>query len=439
MVDKYNDLEAVEQSFREVVEKWEKVNSTININTPDKKLDYLINNWLLYEVLSCRIYGRSAFYQVSGAFGFRDQLQDVMSLIYSNPDIARDHIILCCAHQFREGDVQHWWHYPSGVGVRTRISDDRLWIPYVVSYYIEKTGDTEILNVEVPYLEMQNLQPHEDNIYAIPNISEEKGNVLDHCMRAINSSLKFGIHGMPLVGSCDWNDSLNSVGDEGKGESIWLAWFILATLSEFIKVLEKIDRKEDADRLNKIYEELKDNVNKHGWDEEWYLRAYFDEGTLLGSRINNECAIDSISQSWSIISGAAPLEKQKEAMINHEKYLEDKENNLVKLLAPPFKNSVPFPGYIQGYPEGTRENGGQYNHAVAWVMKAYTMLKDGDKAYEIANVLNPIGRSMDIDGMKNINWNHMLWQEKFILTPSIFRGEVGVGTQDLRDGFIKWL
>ena len=427
LIDKYNDLEAVEQSFREVVEKWEKVNSTININTPDKKLDYLINNWLLYEVLSCRIYGRSAFYQVSGAFGFRDQLQDVMSLIYSNPDIARDHIILCCAHQFREGDVQHWWHYPSGVGVRTRISDDRLWIPYVVSYYIEKTGDTEILNVEVPYLEMQNLQPHEESIYAIPNISEEKGNVLDHCMRAVNSSLKFGIHGLPLVGSGDWNDSLNSVGDEGKGESIWLAWFILATLSEFIKVLEKIDRKEDADRLNKIYEELKDNVNKHGWDEEWYLRAYFDEGTLLGSRINNECAIDSISQSWSIISGAAPLEKQKEAMINHEKYLEDKENNLVKLLAPPFKNSVPFPGYIQGYPEGTRENGGQYNHAVAWVMKAYTMLKDGDKAYEIANVLNPIGRSMDVDGMK-----------KYKLEPYVMAGDIYSNPQHFSRGGWSW-
>ena len=323
-----------------------------------------------------------------------------MALIYSEPKRVRDHLLVCCAHQFKEGDVQHWWHYPSGAGVRTKISDDLLWLPYVLSYYIEKTGDSEILNIEVPYLEMQELEPHEESIYAVPNVSEERGNVLDHCIRAINRSLRFGEHGLPLIGSGDWNDGLSSVGDEGKGESIWLGWFLITVINKFIKVLEKTDRRGDVGRYSKIVEDLKRNIDISGWDGEWYKRAYYDDGTPLGSQVNNECTIDSISQSWGVISGAASPEKIEKAMASHEKYLEDKKNNIIKLLTPPFKDSTPFPGYIQGYPEGIRENGGQYTHGAVWAMKAYAMMHNGDKAYDLFNTLNPINRSLDEDNIK---------------------------------------
>ena len=276
LIDKYTNLEAVEQSVKDIQEKWNQVKSKIKINTPDTKFNYLINNWMLYQVLSCRVDGKTAFYQAAGAFGFRDQLQDVMSLVYCNPSKVRDHLTLCCAHQFKEGDVQHWWHYPSGAGVRTKISDDLLWLPYVVAYYIEKTGDNDILKIEVPYLEMQQLQSHEESLYGIPNVSDERGNVLDHCIRAINRSLRFGSHGLPLIGSGDWNDGLSSVGDEGKGESVWLAWFLITVIENFIKILEKTDRRNEIERLRSVVEQLKNNVNENGWDGEWYKRAFFD-------------------------------------------------------------------------------------------------------------------------------------------------------------------
>ncbi len=400
LIDKYTNPEEVETSIENVKQRWARVNSAITVNTPDEKFNYLINNWMLYQVLSCRVQGKTAFYQAAGAFGFRDQLQDVMALIYTDPGRVKQHITMCCAHQFKEGDVQHWWHYPSGAGVRTRISDDLLWLPYVVSYYIEKTGDTEILNIEVPYLEMQNLEPHEESVYAVPNVSAERGNVLDHCIRAINKSLNFGSHGLPLIGSGDWNDGLSSVGDEGRGESVWLGWFILNVIDKFSKILEKTDRRGDVGRYKNIYEDLKNKINENGWDGDWYRRAYYDDGTPLGSQINNECSIDSISQSWSVISGAASPEKMKKAMISHEKYLEDKKNKIIKLLTPPFKDSTPFPGYIQGYPEGIRENGGQYTHGAVWAMKAYAMMQNGDKAYELFNTLNPINRALNPESVK---------------------------------------
>ena len=427
LIDKYTNIEAVDYSFKDVVERWNKVKSVVTVNTPDKKFNYLINNWMLYQVLSCRVWGKTAFYQAAGAFGFRDQLQDVMALVYTDPKRVRDHITLCCAHQFKEGDVQHWWHYPSGAGVRTKITDDLLWLPYVVSYYIEKTGDTEILNIEVPYLEMQTLQPHEESVYLAPGVSEERGNVLDHCMRAINRSLKFGSHGLPLIGSGDWNDGLSSVGDEGKGESVWLAWFILTVLGKFVKVLERTDRRGEAERLISISEELKNNVNENGWDGEWYMRAYFDDGSPLGTHLNNECTVDSISQSWSVISEAASPDKMEKAMLSHEKYLEDKKNKIIKLLTPPFKESTPFPGYIQGYPEGIRENGGQYTHGAVWAVRAYAMMKNGDKAYELFNTLNPINRTLDRESV-NI----------YKSEPYVMAGDIYSNLQHLARGGWSW-
>ncbi len=395
LIDKYTSLDRVDKSFEEVKELWNKLQSTITVKTPDSKFDYLVNNWLLYQVLSCRLYGRTSFYQAAGAFGFRDQLQDVMALVYADPKKLRNHIILCCGHQFKEGDVQHWWHYPSNAGVRTKISDDLLWLPYVVSYYIEKTGDTGILNEEVSYLEMQALEQHEESVYGIPSVSGERGNVLDHCLRAINKSLNFGAHGLPLIGSGDWNDSLNSVGDEGKGESVWLGMFLFAVLDNFTEVLENTDHKEELSRYMSVSEELKKNLDVSGWDGDWYIRAFYDDGTPLGSHINNECIIDSISQSWSVISKVAAPEKAIKAMESHEKYLENKDRKLINLLTPPFKDSAPFPGYIQGYPEGIRENGGQYTHGALWAVRAYAMQKRGDKAYELFDMLNPISRSLD--------------------------------------------
>jgi cellobiose phosphorylase len=291
--------------------------------------------------------------------------------------------------------VQHWWNYPSNAGVRTKISDDLLWLPYVVNYYIEKTGDVNILNEDVSYLEMQSLEQHEESVYAIPNVSEEKGNVLDHCLRAINKSLNFGAHGLPLIGSGDWNDSLNSVGDEGKGESVWLGWFLFNVLDNFTKILENTNRRDDVPRYVAASEELKKNLDASGWDGNWYLRAFYDDGTPLGSHINNECVIDSISQSWSVISKAGSPEKVTKAMESHEKYLENKDKKIINLLTPPFKDSNPFPGYIQGYPEGIRENGGQYTHGAVWAMKAYAMQKRGNKAYELFDMLNPISHSLD--------------------------------------------
>ncbi len=427
LIDKYTNLEFVDQSLKNVQEKWEQLKSSIVVETPDKKLNYLINNWMLYQVVSCRLQGKTAFYQAAGAFGFRDQLQDVMALIYSDPDRVKDHITLCCAHQFKEGDVQHWWHYPSGAGVRTKISDDLLWLPYVVSYYIEKTGDTEILNIEVPYLEMQLLESHEESVYATPNVSEERGNVLDHCIRAINRSLQFGAHGLPLIGSGDWNDGLSSVGDEGRGESVWLAWFLLTVINKFSKVLEKTDRRGEAQRFQGVAEELKINVNEKGWDGDWYMRAFFDDGSPLGTHSNNECTIDSISQSWAVISGAASPGKLEKAMLSHEKYLEDKKNKIIKLLTPPFKESTPFPGYIQGYPDGIRENGGQYTHGAVWAMKAYAMMKNGDKAYELFNTLNPINRTLDRDSV-NI----------YKSEPYVMAGDIYSNPQHLARGGWSW-
>ena len=427
LIDKYTNLEAVEQSVKDIQEKWNQVKSKIKINTPDTKFNYLINNWMLYQVLSCRVDGKTAFYQAAGAFGFRDQLQDVMSLVYCNPSKVRDHLTLCCAHQFKEGDVQHWWHYPSGAGVRTKISDDLLWLPYVVAYYIEKTGDNDILKIEVPYLEMQQLQSHEESLYGIPNVSDERGNVLDHCIRAINRSLRFGSHGLPLIGSGDWNDGLSSVGDEGKGESVWLAWFLITVIENFIKILEKTDRRNEIERLRSVVEQLKNNVNENGWDGEWYKRAFFDDGSPLGTHLNNECTIDSISQSWAVISGAASPGKLEKAMLSHEKYLEDKKNKIIKLLTPPFKESTPFPGYIQGYPEGIRENGGQYTHGAVWAMKAYAMMKNGDKAYELFNTLNPINRTLDRDSV-NI----------YKSEPYVMAGDIYSNPQHLARGGWSW-
>ncbi|SHG92205.1 GH36-type glycosyl hydrolase domain-containing protein [Tepidibacter thalassicus] len=394
LVNKYKNLDNCKKSFQEVKENWKNILGTIQVKTPDLSMDLLVNNWLLYQNIGCRIWARSAFYQSGGAYGFRDQLQDCMNAVYSVPEITRNQILLHCAHQFVEGDVQHWWHPGAGEkGIRTRFSDDLLWLPYVTTEYIKNTGDYSLLTEEVHFLEDKPLAEHEDERYGIPTVSEEKASVYNHCVRAIERALKFGEHGIPLMGSGDWNDGMSTVGNKGKGESIWLGWFLYTILKEFSVICNEM---KDYDRENRYVEyarQIANSIEENAWDGEWYRRAYFDDGTPLGSIKNSECTIDSLAQSWSVISGAGRKDRIKQAMESVDKYLVKKEEGMILLFTPPFDNSDLHPGYIKGYVPGVRENGGQYTHAATWVIKAFAMMGYGDKAWELYNSINPINHT----------------------------------------------
>ncbi|MDD4494254.1 MAG: glycosyl transferase family 36, partial [Eubacteriales bacterium] len=380
--------------WRDIVEK-------LQVYTPDEAFNVMMNGWLIYQTLSCRIISRTGFYQSGGAYGFRDQLQDSLAIMLSHPEITRQLIVKFCSRQFKEGDVQHWWHDDEGKGIRTKISDDLLWLPYVTAAYIKCTGETSILEENVSYLQDRELSLDEQEIYTAPEVSEEKGSVYEHCCRAIDRSLKFGKHGLPLIGTGDWNDGMNSVGDEGCGESVWLAWFIRRVLVDFIEVCKL---KDDTNRIKKYLEtaaELVKNVEEHAWDGEWYMRAFFDNGEPLGSRNNTECRIDSISQSWSVLSGAGDPERARKAMASLNKYLVKEEDRIILLLTPPFDRMEPNPGYIMGYLPGIRENGGQYTHAAIWACMAYAELGMGDEAFRLHNMINPVMHALNYsDAMK---------------------------------------
>ena len=432
---RYQDTDFVTAAIAAAVNAWRSRLGALTVRTPEPSFDLMLNQWAFYQALSCRVWGRIALYQSSGAYGFRDQLQDVMAFAYAAPELTRDQIIRAASRQFEEGDVQHWWHPHSGRGIRTRFSDDLVWLPFVIDHYITVTGDASVLDDDTQYLRMRTLEPDEEEIYAVPDTSDRTNSVYGHCVHALERACTRGEHGLPLIGSGDWNDGMNRVGVRGKGESVWLAWFLIDTCRKFAVHAEKRNEVATAEWLRAQADSYASSVEERAWDGEWYRRAYYDDGAPLGSHVNNECQIDSIAQSWSVISGAGNPERSRIAMDSLQRRLVHEDAKLLMLLTPPFDRGTHDPGYIQGYLPGVRENGAQYTHAALWAVLATALQGDGDRALELYQMINPITHASTSDEAA------VYKVEPYVVAADVYTadGHLGRGGWTWYTGSASWL
>ncbi len=435
LIDRYCPPSRAREALDESAAAWRDRLETIQVSTPEPSFDIILNGWMLYQSLSSRMWGRIALYQSSGAYGFRDQLQDSMAMVYSDPSLTRDQIIRAASRQFEEGDVQHWWHPDTGIGVRTRFADDLIWLAFVINHYISVTGDSSVLDEGTPYITTRLLEPGEDEIYDKPRTSHLSDTVYEHAVKALRRACTAGTHGLPLIGGGDWNDGMNRVGVEGRGESVWLAWFLIKTLREFIPHAKARGDNETAQDFEGIADGYREAVETTSWDGEWYRRAYYDDGAPLGSHVNEECRIDAIAQSWSVISRAGDPERQRIAMQSFNRHLVHEKARLIMLLAPAFDRSSHDPGYIKGYLPGVRENGAQYTHAAIWSVQAEAMLGNSDRAFELFQMINPVTHAMTPEYVDTYK------VEPYVVAADVYtaEGHLGRGGWTWYTGSASWL